>query len=67
MAVNEVLEKFDWNLPSFSIPSSDIDILSSPSDFHNALLSKISNARKQIVLSSLYIAYDAQSLVCVFY
>lgn len=66
MAVNAVLREFDSNLPRFEVSSSNIDIIASPNDFHNILLSKISNSKRRIVLSSLYIASDAQLLVRVF-
>ena len=52
--------------PSFRAKGSQIEIVKSPTDFHQALLSGIERAKKRIVLSSLYIGAEEIDLVSVF-
>lgn len=63
LASNTVLQDFNNSLPSFRIPSSHIEILDTPSKFHDYLISGILNARRRIFLSSLYIGGDADAVV----
>lgn len=63
LASNRVLRDFNNSLPSFRIHSSHIEILDTPSKFHDYLISGILNARRRIFLSSLYIGGDADALV----
>lgn len=50
-------------LPVFSIPSSSISILGSPSEFYSTLISLVKSSKKRIVLSALYIGHDQIELV----
>ncbi|KAK5996101.1 CDP-diacylglycerol--glycerol-3-phosphate 3-phosphatidyltransferase [Cladobotryum mycophilum] len=59
---NTFLEELNANMPRFSIQSSNIEILDSPTKFHDVLIAKILSATRRIFLTSLYIGSDAHVL-----
>ncbi|KAI1263602.1 hypothetical protein F5Y18DRAFT_418237 [Xylariaceae sp. FL1019] len=55
--------EFDRIAPSFKIDGSQIQIMTSPSDFYETLKSKIRHAKKRIFLSTLYIGKSEKELL----
>lgn len=51
--------------PRFEVQPSQIEILSTPSDFYETLKAKISNAKRRVYLSTLYIGKTEHELISV--
>ena len=51
--------------PAYSVPADSITCLGSPSEFHQAILHHISQARSRVCLSALYLGTDPLSLQIV--
>lgn len=61
--VDSTLQQIDNLAPKFAIDSSNISILSQPSEFYTLLKEKILNAKKRIFLSTLYIGKTEHELI----
>lgn len=57
-------DQLDRIAPRFDIDGSQIQVLKTPSDFYEALKSRIRNAKTRIFLSTLYIGKTEHELVC---
>ncbi|KAF8323407.1 hypothetical protein DL93DRAFT_2071139 [Clavulina sp. PMI_390] len=49
--------------PAFTLPSRCIRILNQPRDFYNTLINMIQNAKRRILISSLYIGTEETELI----
>ncbi|KAF2092582.1 phospholipase D/nuclease [Rhizodiscina lignyota] len=58
-----LMTELDKISPRFNIPASQIEILRGPVEFYDTLKSKISNAKRRIYLSTLYIGKAEHELI----
>lgn len=49
--------------PCFGVSGDSVELLPTPTEFHERLLSLIRGARKRILISALYIGVEEESLV----
>lgn len=49
--------------PCFGVKGDNVEILSSPTIFHDTLLDMVKSAQRRILISSLYIGTEEESLV----
>ena len=58
-----ITSELDKLTPRFDVSADDIEIIRSPSDFFEALKSKITKARRRVYLSTLYVGKTEHELV----
>ncbi|KAK0289486.1 CDP-diacylglycerol--glycerol-3-phosphate 3-phosphatidyltransferase [Friedmanniomyces endolithicus] len=58
-----ITSELDKLTPRFDVSADDIEIIRSPSDFFEALKSKITKARRRVYLSTLYVGKTEHELI----
>lgn len=62
-ALGSLTSELDKLSPCFDVPADSIGILKSPSEFYETLKAKITNAKRRIYLSTLYVGKSEYELV----